>query len=98
MPAPPYNIRHAEPDDHRQVIGVINDWWGGRRMADMLPKQFFVHFRPTSFVAETAGRVGGFLVGFPSQEVSRNRVGGRIFLPPMRNWDQTGCEENAAAV
>jgi len=33
-----------------------------------------------------------------SQEVSRNRVGGRIFLPPMRNWDQTGCEENAAAV
>jgi len=67
MPAPPYNIRHAEPDDHRQVIGVINDWWGGRRMADMLPKQFFVHFRPTSFVAETAGRVGGFLVGFPSQ-------------------------------
>jgi L-amino acid N-acyltransferase YncA len=36
-------------------------------MADMLPKLFFVHFRPTSFVAEDGGRVVGFLAGFRSQ-------------------------------
>jgi ribosomal protein S18 acetylase RimI-like enzyme len=63
MPA----IRHAEPADYASVIGVVDDWWGGRRMAAMLPKLFFVHFRDTSFVAEEDGRVVGFLCGFRSQ-------------------------------
>jgi ribosomal protein S18 acetylase RimI-like enzyme len=60
-------IRHAEPSDYASVIGVIDDWWGGRPMAAMLPKLFFVHFRDTSFVAEEGGRVVGFLCGFRSQ-------------------------------
>lgn len=61
------SIRHAEPSDYRQIIAVVDDWWGGRRMADMLPKLFFVHFRPTSFVAEHNNRIVGFVVGFVSQ-------------------------------
>jgi GNAT superfamily N-acetyltransferase len=60
-------IRHAEPEDHAPIIDVVDVWWGGRHMADMLPKLFFVHFRPTSFVAEEGGRVVGFLAGFRSQ-------------------------------
>jgi ribosomal protein S18 acetylase RimI-like enzyme len=60
-------IRHAEPADYASVIGVIDDWWGGRSMAAMLPKLFFVHFRDTSFVAEEDGRVVAFLCGFRSQ-------------------------------
>ncbi|HVW90860.1 MAG TPA: hypothetical protein VHC01_15480, partial [Gaiellaceae bacterium] len=61
-------IRHAEPGDYARVIGVVDDWWGGRRMAPMLPKLFFVHFRDTSFVAEEeGGRIVGFLCGFRSQ-------------------------------
>src|SRR6185437_6031745 len=40
---------------------------GGRSMAAMLPKLFFVHFRDTSFVAEEDGRVVAFLCGFRSQ-------------------------------
>jgi GNAT superfamily N-acetyltransferase len=60
-------FRHAEPADHAPVVAVVDDWWGGRHMADMLPKLFFVHFRPTSFVAEADGRVVAFLVGFRSQ-------------------------------
>lgn len=36
-------------------------------MADMLPKLFFVHFQPTSFIAEQNGNVVGFLIGFVSQ-------------------------------
>ena len=60
-------IRHAEPADYASVIGVIDEWWGGRAMAAMLPKLFFVHFRDTSFVAEADGRVVGFLCGFRSQ-------------------------------
>ena len=60
-------IRHAEPADYGAVIGVIDEWWGGREMAAMLPKLFFVHFRDTSFVAEEDGKVVGFLCGFRSQ-------------------------------
>jgi len=60
-------IRNAEPSDCGPIISVINDWWGGRNMADMLPKLFFVHFRQTSFVAEHDGVIVGFLIGFVSQ-------------------------------
>jgi ribosomal protein S18 acetylase RimI-like enzyme len=60
-------IRHAEADDYGRVIEVVDEWWGGREMAAMLPKLFFVHFRDTSFVAEDDGQLAGFLCGFRSQ-------------------------------
>ncbi len=60
-------IREIEPSDHTHIISVVNAWWGGRNMADMLPKLFFIHFRQTGFVAECNGMVIGFLVGFVSQ-------------------------------
>jgi ribosomal protein S18 acetylase RimI-like enzyme len=60
------NIRHAEPLDYGAVIHRIDEWWGGREMAAMLPKLFFVHFRDTSFVAERGGKLVGFLCGFRS--------------------------------
>jgi len=60
-------IRHVEPSDYPSIISVVNEWWGGRNMADMLPKLFFVHFRQTSFVAIQGENIVGFLVGFVSQ-------------------------------
>jgi L-amino acid N-acyltransferase YncA len=60
-------IRHAEPNDHAPIVAVVDAWWGGRAMAAMLPRLFFTHFRPTSFVAEDDGRLVGFVVGFVSQ-------------------------------
>jgi ribosomal protein S18 acetylase RimI-like enzyme len=61
-------IRNAEPADYLRVTTVIDEWWGGRQMAAMLPKLFFVHFRDTSFVAESEdGVLAGFLCGFRSQ-------------------------------
>ncbi len=62
-----FALRHAEPDDHGHFVRVLDAWWGGRRMADMLPKLFFVHFRPTSFVAEADDGPVGFVAGFRSQ-------------------------------
>lgn len=62
-----WTIRHMVPEDYGPVITVLDDWWGGRRMRDMLPKLFFVHFRPTCFTAEQAGRIVGFVIGFVSQ-------------------------------
>lgn len=60
-------VRHAEAADHAQIVAILDAWWGGRRMADMLPMLFFVHFRPTTFVAEADGRLVGFVAGFRSQ-------------------------------
>jgi ribosomal protein S18 acetylase RimI-like enzyme len=60
-------IRHAEPSDYGRVVAVVDEWWGGRPMAAMLPRLFFVHFRDTSFVAEEGGELAGFLCGFRSQ-------------------------------
>jgi L-amino acid N-acyltransferase YncA len=60
-------LRHAEPSDHARVLAVLDEWWGGRSMTAMLPRLFFVHFRPTSFVLEKDGRLTGFLCGFVSQ-------------------------------
>lgn len=64
---PPLVIRNAEPEHYADVIGRVDDWWGGRSMAAMLPKLFFVHFRDTSFVVLDRKRVGGFLCGLRSQ-------------------------------
>ncbi len=61
-------IRHANPSDYGRVIQHVNAWWGGRDMAPMLPKLFFLHFEGTSFVAEDDdGRLTAFLIGFLSQ-------------------------------
>ena len=50
------------------MIGRVNVWWGGRDMAPILPKLFFLHFEGTSFVAEDEdGDLVGFLCGFLSQ-------------------------------
>lgn len=38
-------------------------------MAAMLPRLFFIHFQPTSFVAEHKGRIVAFVTGFVSQTV-----------------------------
>jgi len=62
------DIRHAKPSDYGRVIGRVNVWWGGREMAPMLPKLFFIHFEGTSFVAEAEdGELLGFVCGFLSQ-------------------------------
>jgi len=61
------HIRPLETTDYAEVIAVVDEWWGGRPMAAMLPKLFFTHFRDTSFAAEADGRVVGFLCGFRSQ-------------------------------
>ena len=60
-------IRALDPADYGRVIAVVDEWWGGRAMAAMLPKLFFVHFRDTSFAWEEDGELYGFLCGFRSQ-------------------------------
>jgi GNAT superfamily N-acetyltransferase len=60
-------IRSVKSSDYYIISPLLNDWWGGRQMADMLPKLFFEYFRDTSFIAEKDGQIIGFIIGFLSQ-------------------------------
>jgi ribosomal protein S18 acetylase RimI-like enzyme len=60
-------IRSAISEDYYKISPLLNDWWGGRQMTDMLPKLFFDHFNNTSFISEQDGQIVGFLIGFLSQ-------------------------------
>ena len=59
-------FRSLRPADYDRVISVVDEWWGGRQVAALLPRLFFHHFCRTSFAAEADGRVVGFVVGFMS--------------------------------
>ena len=61
------HVRKNRPEDYTIIHSVINDWWGGRPMADMLPKLFFIHFQETSFIIEKDNEIAGFICGFFSQ-------------------------------
>lgn len=61
------DFRNIQEDDYVPIISVIDDWWGGRHMADMLPRLFFQHFQDTSFVVTDNEKIVGFVVGFVSQ-------------------------------
>ena len=41
-------IRNAEPCDCNFIIRVVNDWWDGRLVADMLPLFCFVRKQTVS--------------------------------------------------
>jgi ribosomal protein S18 acetylase RimI-like enzyme len=60
-------IRNVRPTDYPPIISVLDEWWGGRKMSDMLPRLFFEHFCETSFILEEDGRIAAFLIGFFSQ-------------------------------
>lgn len=45
-------VRNIQGEDYVKIHSVLNDWWGGRDMAAMLPKLFFIHFQETSFIIE----------------------------------------------
>ena len=63
-------LRALREEDYPGTIRVLDDWWGGRQMAGLLPRLFFQHFADTSFSIEEKGRVVAFLAGFISQSRS----------------------------
>jgi ribosomal protein S18 acetylase RimI-like enzyme len=83
-------VRHAEPADYARVIDVVDQWWGGRRMAAMLPKLFFVHFRDTSFVAEDGDALAGFICGFRSQTYAEEAYIHFVGVDPARRGTGLG--------
>jgi ribosomal protein S18 acetylase RimI-like enzyme len=62
-------FRRPTEADYPAIIRVIDDWWGGRNLSQLLPRLWLQHFTGTSWLAETPdGRIAGFLVGFLSPD------------------------------
>jgi len=62
-------LRRPIEADHRTIVELVDEWWGGRRMRALLPRLWFQHFCGTSWVAEEEdGTLAGFLVGFVSPD------------------------------
>jgi ribosomal protein S18 acetylase RimI-like enzyme len=88
-----FTIREAGPADYGRVIQHVDAWWGGREMASMLPRLFFVHFEGTSFVAETEdGQLAGFLCGFVSQTAPDEAYVHLLGVAPSRRGSGLGHE------
>jgi len=71
VPAAAPDLRYRRPTeaDYVPIVRVVDDWWGGRSMAVLLPRLWLQHFTGTSWLAETDdGRLAGFLVGFMSPD------------------------------
>lgn len=64
-------IRFRRPTeaDHVRIVTSVDEWWGGRRLHDLLPRLWLQHFTGTSWIAESdANAIAGFLVGFVSPD------------------------------
>ena len=86
-----FQIRQLSTADYPFVISVIDQWWGGRQMADKLPRLFFEHFTDTSFAAERDGRLAGFLAGFISQSRPGEAYIHFVGVDPAERGSGLGC-------
>jgi ribosomal protein S18 acetylase RimI-like enzyme len=58
-------LRRPTEADYPALIVVVDEWWGERRLHDLLPRLWLQHFTGTSWIAEADdGRLAGFLIGF----------------------------------
>jgi ribosomal protein S18 acetylase RimI-like enzyme len=62
-------LRRPQDADHGRLVGLVDEWWGGRRLHPLFLRLWFQHFSGTSWIAEDAnGTPIGFLVGFISPD------------------------------
>lgn len=101
----PLTFRRPREEDHPRLAAVIDEWWGGRRMRQSLPRLWLQHFTGTSWLAETGeGRLAGFLIGFVSPDHPETAYVHMIATDPNRRRKGVGRAlydrfvEDAAAV
>jgi GNAT superfamily N-acetyltransferase len=93
MNVPRADLRFRRPveDDYPRIIGVVDEWWEGRRVRSMLPRLWFQHMTGTSWIAEDDdGRLRGFIVAFVSAEYPTAGYVHMIGADPNRRRAGTG--------
>ena len=68
--APPaLAFRHPTESDQRQIVEVIDEWFGGRRVRHLVVRSWFRHAASTSWIVDDVhGRPVGILLGYRSQD------------------------------
>jgi len=62
-------LRHPTEADQRRLVGLVDEWFGGRRVRHLVGRSWFRHFGSTSWLAaDPAGRPVGFLIGYRSPD------------------------------
>jgi ribosomal protein S18 acetylase RimI-like enzyme len=62
-------FRRPTEADHRRLIDLVDDWFGGRRVRDEFARFWFRDFSSTSWLAETTdGEIAGILLGYRSPD------------------------------
>ena len=60
-------LRPLKSSDYEPISSVVDEWWGGRPVRQLLPRLFFEHFSPTSLALVDGEEIQAFLVGLRSQ-------------------------------
>jgi ribosomal protein S18 acetylase RimI-like enzyme len=62
-------LRHPTEPDQPRIVGLVDEWFGGRRVRHLVVRAWFRHAGSTSWLAEDgAGQPIGFLIGYRSQD------------------------------
>jgi ribosomal protein S18 acetylase RimI-like enzyme len=87
----PLALRHAFESDHAAIAAVIDEWFGGRRIAHLAGRSWFRHVGSTSWLAtDDAGRPVGLLLGFRSPDHPDEAVVHLLAVDPNRRRQGLG--------
>jgi ribosomal protein S18 acetylase RimI-like enzyme len=85
--------RHPVEADHAGLVGLIDDWHGGRRVHGAFGRFLLRHFSATSLLAEAdGGRVASYLVGFVSPDLPAEAFVHSAAVNPNRRRQGIGRE------
>ena len=88
--APPV-LRHPTESDHAAIAAVIDEWFGGRRIAHLAGRSWFRHVGSTSWLAlDATDRPIGLLLGFRSQDQPDEAVVHLLAVDPNRRREGIG--------
>lgn len=88
-------IRYRRPTeaDYVPIVRVVDDWWAGRHLDELLPRLWLQHFTGTSWVAETEeAALAGFLIGFLSPDHADTACCHLVATNPNRRCEGIGRE------
>ena len=67
--SPDLQFRRPTEADHPFLVGQVDEWWGGRKLHQLMPRLWLQHFTGTSWVVQDgSGPPIGFLIGFISPD------------------------------
>jgi ribosomal protein S18 acetylase RimI-like enzyme len=77
--------RHPVEGDHRGLAGVVDHWFAGRRVGQLMSRSWFRHFGRTSWIADgERRRPEALLIGYLSQDRSSEAVIHLVGVDPNR--------------